>query len=85
MTQRLQTYSEAVIAGDGTRYRVHAEGERDPAGTWRGWLVFQPETVGPTLRTDRETTQPELEDLEYWASGLEAVYLEGALARARPA
>ena len=29
-----------------------------------------------------ETTQPNLEALRYWASGLEPVYLEGALERA---
>jgi hypothetical protein len=34
------------------------------------------------VRTARETTQPNRTDLLYWASGLTAVYLEGALTRA---
>lgn len=84
--ERLQSYSEAVTNGAGVRYRVHAYGERNEMGSWHGWLVFEPESGGgPVLRTDRETTQPEHEDLVYWASGLEPVYLEGALGRAVPA
>jgi hypothetical protein len=34
------------------------------------------------LRSGRETTQPNLTNLEYWAQGLTPVYLEGALRRA---
>jgi hypothetical protein len=34
------------------------------------------------LRTERETTQPDKAVLEYWATGLEPIYFEGALARA---
>ena len=34
------------------------------------------------VRSGRETTQPNLADLEYWATGLTPVYLEGALKRA---
>jgi hypothetical protein len=34
-------------------------------------------------RTGQETSQPDRKALEYWATGLEAVYLEGALARAK--
>lgn len=86
MAQRIHTFSEAVIDSAGKRYRVHADGERNDIGTWYGWLVFEPEDGrGPVLRTDRETTQPEREDLEYWATGLEPIYLDGALGRARPA
>jgi hypothetical protein len=33
------------------------------------------------LRSQRETTQRNLADLEYWASGLTSVYLQGALDR----
>ena len=36
----------------------------------------------PRLRTGQETSQPNRDALAYWASGLEDVYLEGALARA---
>ena len=51
-------------------------------GTWEGWLEFDSIDAGATLRTPRETTQPNRADLEYWATGLTPVYLEGALERA---
>jgi hypothetical protein len=35
-------------------------------------------------RTDQETSQPNRGALAYWATGLEAAYLEGAFARAHP-
>jgi hypothetical protein len=35
-----------------------------------------------TLCSDRETTQPNRSNVEYWAQGLTRVYLEGALQRA---
>jgi hypothetical protein len=49
---------------------------------WDGWLVFFPVGGGRVIATDRETTQPSLAALTYWASGLTPVYLEGALVRA---
>lgn len=83
MAELIQSYSELVADARGVRYRAHAFGERNDLGTWHGWLVFEPAVGGTSeLRTDRETTQPERDDLAYWASGLERVYLEGALGRA---
>ena len=35
------------------------------------------------LRTDQGTSQPNRAAIEYWADGLEPIYLEGALARAQ--
>jgi hypothetical protein len=35
------------------------------------------------MRTDRETTQSNHEDLAYWATGLGDAYLQGAFSRAR--
>jgi hypothetical protein len=59
---------------------VHAE--PSPAGnTWEGWIEFLTET-GQRVVTERETTQPTLEAVRYWATGLEPIYLEGALERA---
>ena len=85
MAERFHTYTHVVTDGQGVRHRVYAQGEQNELGTWNGWLVFEPEEAGkPVIRTDRETTQPEREDLEYWAGGLEPIYLEGALSRARP-
>jgi hypothetical protein len=58
--------------------------ERDDA-TWAAWLQFKCGENGEVLLTSPiETTQPSREAVAYWATGLEDVYLEGALARARP-
>lgn len=61
--------------------RIYAEERTD--GTWEGWLEFHPtDKRKPVLRTGEETSQPSRVTLEYWAFGLEPIYLEGALARA---
>lgn len=53
-------------------------------GPIRRWIEFHPvKRSGSVLRTHRETTQPNLTALEYWADGLEPVYFECALARAQ--
>jgi len=38
----------------------------------------------PRLRTGQETSQPNQMDVEYWATGLEPIYFEGAFGRAHP-
>jgi hypothetical protein len=45
--------------------------------------VHPSDTTQPVLYTDQESSQPNRTALEYWARGLESVYLEGALARAQ--
>lgn len=65
----------------GKQFHIEVEGEQRKDGTWSGRVVF---VDGKTRRTTgQETSQPDRKALEYWATGLEAVYLEGALARAR--
>ena len=51
-------------------------------GLWEGWLEFVLAGDEETVRTARETEQAERDDLDYWAQGLSATYLEGALERA---
>jgi hypothetical protein len=53
-----------------------------PDGLWQGWIEFLPVAEGAAVRTKRETTQPNRAGVHYWATGLTAVYLEGALERA---
>jgi hypothetical protein len=53
-------------------------------GRWQGWIVSVPAGDGQPRRTDRETTQSTRAALEYWATSVTAVYLEGALARSTP-
>jgi len=49
-----------------------------------GWLEFHPtDKRKSVLRTEQETSQPNRIAIEYWASGLEPIYLEGAFARAQ--
>jgi hypothetical protein len=62
-------------------YRVRAFAEKKK-NVWIGWLEFQSKR-GKTLKTGEETSQPTKDDVAYWATGLEPVYLEGALKRAK--
>ena len=83
VAELIHTFSVPVSDTRGS-FRASVEGEPTPQGTWHGWLVFEPLAgLSRSLRTDRETTQSDRPALEYWASGLEPVYLEGALERAR--
>jgi len=67
----------------GRLYDVLVYGEERADGTWEGWLEFAPRTSGlPAKRTGRETTQPDRDALEHWATGLEPLYLDGAFNRA---
>lgn len=81
METLLDLETELVEDSTGRKYSARAIGApRDHV--WEGFVEFIPLDGGPTLRTERETTQPNREDLFYWATGLEPVYLEGAFERA---
>ena len=82
MAQVVFAFSEVIRTTDGTSYTVTACGRERSDGTWEGWLEFAPDDASPVLRTRRETSQPNLTGLRYWATGLTPVYLEGALTRA---
>jgi hypothetical protein len=82
MAELIQVYDQQVRTRDNVAYAVQAMGARR-GHVWHGWLEFVPIEGGLTLRTERETTQPDRGALGYWASGLEPVYIEGALSRAR--
>ena len=84
MAVLLQEYSTQVIAPDGTSYDVRSYGEERADGTWTGWLEFEPTDASkPSLRTGQETSQPNRTTIEYWATGLEPIYFEGAFERAQ--
>ena len=84
MAELVHTFTTKVMATDGRAYAAEAWGVLRDDGLWEGALMFTPDDDGPRLMTSRETTQSNLNALAYWAGGLEAVYLEGALVRARP-
>src|SRR5437762_726893 len=74
---------EEVRDAQGTRYgRALVFAERQPGGTWAGWVEFVSATGDRVLRTERETTQSTLRDVANWASGLQRTYFQGALLRA---
>lgn len=82
MAEVLVSFSDSITAPDGSTYTARACGREMPDGRWEGWLEFQAVDGSGTLRSPRETTQPNRADTEYWATGLTPVYLEGSLARA---
>ena len=80
----LQEYASRITGSDGVEYVVRTYGEERADGTWAGWLEFHPsDATRAVLRTGQETSQPNRVTIEYWATGLEPVYFEGALARAQ--
>jgi hypothetical protein len=84
MTEILVKFDEPITGPRGDRYFAQALGrERDDDGLWEGWLEFIPvDESGACVPSGRESTQPNLTDLRYWAQGLTRVYLQGALTRA---
>lgn len=82
MAETLLQFQTPVSAPDGTRYVARAVGAMFDGPTWQGWVEFVPVNGGSALRSPRETTQPNRVDIEYWATGLTPIYLDGALVRA---
>jgi hypothetical protein len=82
MAEVLAQFADPVAGPDGRAYRAQACGAPMPGGVWEGWIEFAPIGGGTALRSPRETTQPNRKDAVYWATGLTAIYLEGALDRA---
>jgi hypothetical protein len=83
MAEVLLQFDAALADGSGGTYVARVCGREAEDGLWDGWIEFVPGDGSTTLRTPRETRQPNLADLEYWAGGLTVTYLEGALERAR--
>jgi len=71
-----------LIGRDGALYDRMLVYAVQQGSTWAGWLEFASATEGKVVRTDRETTQSSVAAVAYWASGLETLYIECALARA---
>ena len=84
MDELIHEFANEIADADGHVYTARAMGRRRKGRTvWEGWLEFTPVGGrGMVRRSQVETTQPNREALAYWASGIEAVYLEGALERA---
>jgi hypothetical protein len=80
MAEVLVRYVAEVLDDDGTRWTPQACGGIADDGLWEGWIEFV--SGDRAIRTGRETEQPSRDMVMYWAQGLTATYLEGALARA---
>ena len=80
MGELIHEHPHPIVAA-GVSWRVAVHGEQRSDGTWSGWLEFVSD--GTRRRTGQETSQPSRDALAYWASGLEDVYFDGALERAR--
>lgn len=84
MPEQIQRLTTTVRSAAGEEFEASVLGEERKDGTWSGWLEFRPMMQGCSIRrTSQETSQPNRQALAYWASGLEAIYLEGALGRAK--
>ena len=81
MAEVLVRFTESVQSPSGERYAAQACGGVAADGLWEGWIEFVG-AAGTAVRSPRETEQPSRDALVYWAEGLTAAYLEGALVRA---
>ena len=84
MEELIQEFVSEIADADGHLYTARAIGRRRRGqNLWEGWFEFAPVGGrGVIRRSPVETTQPNRDALAYWASGIEPVYLEGALERA---
>lgn len=82
MAEVLVTFTTPTKAKNGDLYHGRVLGRKAHDGLWEGWLEFALAGSDEVVLTERETEQPNRDDLKYWAQGLSATYLEGALERA---
>src|SRR5690242_16908605 len=83
MPEVLVVFDAQLTSADERRWIAQACGGVADDNLWEGWIEFLPlEADELPIRTPRETEQPNRDDLMYWAQGLTAVYLDGALSRA---
>lgn len=75
---------EHPIRDDHGEYHARAVGRPADDGMWEGWIEFTAvDGTSEVHVTGIESRQPEREHLQYWATGLTPIFLEGALHRAR--
>ena len=82
MRESIIKFHVTVTGPDSVEYTVRAIGKERADGIWEGHIAFDSGS-GERLVTGLETTQPNGTAIEGWAAGLERVYLEAALRRAR--
>jgi len=86
MAEVFVNFTEPTKAKSGDLYYGRVLGRLADDGLWEGWIEFTLAGSDEVATTRRETEQRDRQELRYWAQGLTAAYLEGALDRAlRPA
>ena len=78
----VHTYAEVVRDSEGRGYAASVHAAERVDGHWETWIEFQGLGRDVTLRTHRESEQANRRAVLYWAAGLQASYLDGALLRA---
>ena len=73
MSETLVEFDVPVRSATGRLYHARACATPMDGTLWEGWIEFDPADGGDTLRSGRETTQPNRTDAEYWATGLSPV------------
>ncbi len=82
MAETFASFTDPVRHATG-RFHARAVGRHAEDGQWEGWLEYESlDDDGPLVVGPVESRQPNRHDLAYWASGLTAVFLQGALERA---
>jgi hypothetical protein len=81
MADTLLQFNDPLTGSDGKTYVARVCGRPALDGGWEGWIELVPGDGSPVLRSRRETRQSDRGALEYWATGLTQVYLEGSLER----
>jgi hypothetical protein len=82
VAELLVSFTAPTRSPIGDLYWPRALGQRADDGLWEAWIEFTRAGDDEVVCTARETEQPNRADLAYWAQGLTATYLEGALNRA---
>lgn len=83
MAEVLVSFDQPVRDNRG-EYHAKAVGRLADDRMWEGWIEFVPiDGSTEVLVSGVESRQPAREHLQYWATGLTPIFLEGALQRAR--
>jgi hypothetical protein len=81
MAEVVAVFDPPLVLANGRVYIAQACGRQRDDRRWEGWLEFVPDDGSVVLRTERETTQRNLAELQHWTGTLTPVYLQGALDR----
>jgi hypothetical protein len=78
----VHTFGDVVRDPEGRGYAVSVHALERIDGIWETWLEFRGLGREVSLRTRRESEQPDRPAVVNWASRLQPSYLDGALLRA---